>query len=68
MLTTPCVTHSHSGLWWSTFLDLEDFSPEMGSKQNGVSHEPIITDVDYVDTDCKLLKTTNALQTCCAST
>jgi hypothetical protein len=28
----------------------------MGSKRNGVSHEPIITDVDYVDTDCKLLR------------
>jgi hypothetical protein len=50
------------------FLTLKTFHLKWGTKTNSVSYEPIMTDVDYVDTDCKLLKATNALQTCCTST
>jgi hypothetical protein len=39
------------------------FHLKWGAKKYSVSHEPIMTDVDYVDTDSKLLKATNALQT-----
>jgi hypothetical protein len=50
------------------FLTLKTFHLKWGTKKSNVSHEPIMTDVDYVDTDCKLSKATNALQTCCTST
>jgi hypothetical protein len=45
------------------FLTLKTFHLKWGAKKNSVSHELIMTDVDYVETDCKLLKATNALQT-----